>query len=141
MREFKIPGKVQAKQRPRMNLHNGRVYTPQPTINYENFVKICYGDYANQKGWTPFEHAIRADIKVFMPVPKSDSKKKKDLKLSGKIRPTMKPDNDNIAKSVLDALNGLAYVDDKQIVELKVDKYYGVEPYVHVKLTELIDDL
>ncbi|MTP71304.1 RusA family crossover junction endodeoxyribonuclease, partial [Turicibacter sanguinis] len=46
-------------------------------------------------------------------------------------------DNDNIAKSVLDALNGLAYVDDKQIVELKVRKYYGAEPYVHVKLTEL----
>ena len=44
----------------------------------------------------------------------------REFKLSGKMRPTMKPDNDNIAKSVLDALNGLAYVDDKQIVELKV---------------------
>ncbi len=52
------------------------------------------------------------------------------------MRPTMKPDNDNIAKSVLDALNGLAYVDDKQIVELKVNKYYGAEAYVYVKLTE-----
>ena len=49
----------------------------------------------------------------------------------------MKPDTDNIAKSVLDALNGLAYGDDKQIVELKVRKYYGVEPYVNVKLIEL----
>ena len=137
MREFKIPGKVQAKQRPRMNLHNGRVYTPQPTINYENLVKMCYVDYANQNGWTPFENAIRSEIEVFMPVPRSDSKKKKELKLSGKIRPTMKPDNDNIAKSVLDALNGLAYVDDKQIVELKVNKYYGAEAYVYVKLTEL----
>ena len=135
MRVFKIPGMVQAKQRPRLS--RGRVYTPQATVNYEGYVKWCYSDYANQTGWTPMENAIRADIKVFMPVPKSDSKKKKDLKLSGKIRPTMKPDNDNIAKSVLDALNGLAYVDDKQIVELKVDKYYGVEPYVHVKLTEL----
>ncbi len=137
MREFKIPGKVQAKQRPRMNLHNGRVYTPQPTINYENFVKMCYADYANQNGWTPFENALRAEIEVFMPVPKSDSKKKRELKLSGKIRPTMKPDNDNIAKSVLDALNGLAYVDDKQIVELKANKYYGAEAYVRVKLVEL----
>lgn len=135
LRVFKIPGMVQAKQRPRLS--RGRVYTPQATVNYEGYVKWCYSDYANQTGWTPMENAIRADIKVFMPVPKSDSKKKKDLKLSGKIRPTMKPDNDNIAKSVLDALNGLAYVDDKQIVELKVDKYYGVEPYVHVKLTEL----
>lgn len=137
MREFKIPGKVQAKQRPRLNLKNGRVYTPQPTLNYENFVKMCYVDYANQKGWTPFEKAIRAEIEVFMPIPKSDTKKKKEAKLNGKIRPTVKPDNDNIAKSVLDALNGLAYGDDKQIVGLKVDKHYGAEPYVHVKLIEL----
>lgn len=85
----------------------------------------------------PFENAIRAEIKVFMPIPKSDSKKKRELKLSGKIRPTMKPDNDNIAKSVLDALNGVAYLDDKQIVELAVDKKYGEEPYVYVKLIEL----
>ena len=50
LREFKIPGKVQAKQRPRLNLKNGRVYTPQPTINYESYVKWCYSDYANQEG-------------------------------------------------------------------------------------------
>lgn len=137
MREFKIPGKVQAKQRPRMNLHNGRVYTPQPTINYENFVKMCYADYANQMGWTPIEGAIRAEIGVFMPIPKSDSKKKRALKISGQIRPTVKPDADNIAKSVLDALNGLAYADDKQIVECEVKKYYGEEPCVYVKLIEL----
>lgn len=138
LREFKIPGKVQAKQRPRLNLKNGRVYTPQPTINYESYVKWCYSDYAKQKGWEKtLENAISAEIEVFMPIPKSDTKKKKEAKLSGKIRPTVKPDNDNIAKSVLDALNGLAYGDDKQIVELKVRKYYGAEPYVRVKLTEL----
>ncbi len=135
LRVFKIPGMVQAKQRPRLS--RGRVYTPQATVNYEGYVKWCYSDYANQKGWTPFENAIRAEIEVFKPVPKSDSKKKRELKLSGKIRPTVKPDNDNIAKSVLDALNGLAYVDDKQIVELAVDKKYGEEPFVHVKLIEL----
>lgn len=137
-REFKIPGKVQAKQRPRMNLHNGRVYTPQTTVNYENYVKWCYSDYANQNGWTPFENAVRAEIKVFVPVPKSDSKRVQSLKLSGRIRPTQKPDADNIAKSVLDALNGLAYADDKQIVTLVVDKYYDEEPCVHVKLIELV---
>ena len=49
LREFKIPGKVQAKQRPRLNLKNGRVYTPQHTINYESYVKWCYSDYAKQE--------------------------------------------------------------------------------------------
>lgn len=101
-------------------------------------MKWCYSDYANQNGWTPFENAVRAEIKVFVPVPKSDSKKVQSLKLSGRIRPTQKPDADNIAKSVLDALNGLAYADDKQIVTLVVDKHYGEEPCVHVKLIELV---
>ena len=73
MREFKIPGKVQAKQRPRLNLKNGRVYTPQPTINYESYVKWCYSDYAKQKGWEKsLENAIKAEIEVFMSIPKSE---------------------------------------------------------------------
>lgn len=76
LRKFKIPGKVQAKQRPRLNLKNGRVYTPQPTTNYENYVKWCYSDYAKQEGWEkPLENAISAEIEVFMPIPKSDTKK------------------------------------------------------------------
>ena len=46
VRVFKIPGMVQAKQRPRLS--KGRVYTPQATVNYEGYVKWCYSDYANQ---------------------------------------------------------------------------------------------
>lgn len=137
MRVFKVPGKVQAKQRPRLNLSNGRVYTPQATLNYESYVKVCYSDYVRDLNWKPIEGSIRAEIEVFMPIPKSDSKKKKEAKLSGKIRPTVKPDADNIAKSLLDALNGLAYADDKQVCEVEVKKFYGVEPCVYVKLIEL----
>lgn len=135
MRVIKIPGKVQAKQRPRLGM--GRVYTPQQTVHYENYIKVCYSDYANQLGWKLIEGPIRAEIEVFMPIPKSDSKKKREQKLSGQIRPTMKPDADNITKSLLDALNGLAYADDKQVVECEVKKYYGEEPCVYVKLIEL----
>ena len=50
MREFKIPGKAQAKQRPRMG-RSGIVYTPKETLVYENYVKMCYSDYAQQFGW------------------------------------------------------------------------------------------
>ena len=137
MRAFKIPGKVQAKQRPRFNVKNGRAYTPQQTVNYENYVKVCYMDYMNQFGWDPLKGSINAEIEVFMQVPKSDSKKIKEAKLSGKIRPQVKPDVDNLCKTILDALNGLAYDDDKQVVECTVKKYYGEEPSVCVKLKSL----
>ena len=136
MREFKIPGKAQAKQRPRMG-RSGIVYTPKETLIYENYVKMCYSDYANQFGWLPYENQVRAEIEVLVAVPKSDSKTKKKAKIEGMIRPAVKPDCDNLAKSILDSLNGLAYQDDKQVVELFVKKYYAENAEVRVRLTEV----
>ena len=136
MREFKIPGKAQAKQRPRMG-RSGIVYTPKETLVYENYVKMCYSDYANQFGWLPYENQVRAEIEVLVAVPKSDSKTKKKAKIEGMIRPAVKPDCDNLAKSILDSLNGLAYQDDKQVVELLVKKYYAENAEVRVRLTEV----
>ena len=136
MREFKIPGKAQAKQRPRMG-RSGIVYTPKETLVYENYVKMCFSDYANQFGWLPYENQVRAEIEVLVAVPKSDSKTKKKAKIEGMIRPAVKPDCDNLAKSILDSLNGLAYHDDKQVVELSVKKYYAENAEVRVRLTEV----
>ena len=136
MREFKIPGKAQAKQRPRMG-RSGIVYTPKETLVYENYVKMCYSDYAKQFGWLPYENQVRAEIEVLVAVPKSDSKTKKKAKIEGMIRPAVKPDCDNLAKSILDSLNGLAYHDDKQVVELVVKKYYAENAEVRVRLTEV----
>lgn len=136
MREFKIPGKAQAKQRPRMG-RSGVVYTPKETLVYENYVKMCYSDYAQQFGWLPYENQVRAEIEVLVAVPKSDSKTKKKAKIEGMIRPAVKPDCDNLAKSILDSLNGLAYHDDKQVVELSVKKYYAENAEVRVRLTEV----
>ena len=56
--------------------------------------------------------------------------------LLGIIRPTIKPDVDNIAKVILDSLNGLAYKDDKQIVFCIISKWYGENPKVEVILEE-----
>ena len=136
MREFKIPGKAQAKQRPRMG-RSGIVYTPKETLVYENYVKMCYSDYAKQFGWLPYENQVRAEIEVLVAVPKSDSKTKKKAKIEGMIRPAVKPDCDNLAKSILDSLNGLAYRDDKQVVELVVKKYYAENAEVKIKLSEV----
>jgi Holliday junction resolvase RusA-like endonuclease len=136
VREFKIPGKVQAKQRPRFS-KSGIVYTPKETRVYEDFVRVCYSDYANQYQWEPYDGQLRAEIEVFIQVPKSDSKLNKQAKIIGEKRPTIKPDCDNLAKSLLDSLNGWAYQDDKQIVELEVKKFYSEESGVKVKLMEV----
>ena len=136
MREFKIPGKVQAKQRPRFS-KSGIVYTPKETRVYEDFVRVCYSDYANQYQWEPYDGQLRAEIEVFIQVPKSDSKLNKQAKIIGEIRPTIKPDCDNLAKSILDSLNGLAYQDDRQIIELSVKKFYAEQSEVKIRLMEV----
>lgn len=126
-------GKIQAKQRPRFN---GKfAYTPKETVNYENWVKACYLEkYRNEK---PFEKALEVNIIAFFEIPKSTSKKKKEQMLNNEIYPTIKSDTDNIAKSILDSLNKIAYLDDKQVVDLRVRKQYAEVPSVSVWISEV----
>ena len=55
----------------------------------------------------------------------------------GKERPTRKPDFDNIGKIICDALNGIAYRDDAQIVDALVRKFYSDTPRVIVEISDI----
>lgn len=74
------------------------------------------------------------EIVAVYPVPSSYSKRKTVSALAGDLLPAKKPDADNIAKIVADALNGLAYEDDAQITQLTVLKRYSDEPCVRVEI-------
>ena len=56
---------------------------------------------------------------------------------NGDLMPAKKPDIDNIAKAVLDALNSVAYRDDTQIVELQIRKQYSEKPRLEICMEEL----
>lgn len=132
-RGFTIPGKVQAKQRPRFN---GKfAYTQRETVAYENWVKTCYLE--KYKGQKLLEKPLKVKIIAYYDIPKSTSKKKQKMMLDNEIFPTIKPDADNIAKSILDSLNGIAYLDDKQVVKLIVEKYYATIANVAVMIEEI----
>lgn len=115
-----VEGKIKAKARPRFNTKSGRAFTPKDTINYENWVRWCYREQCNRF----FEGYLRATIFVYHSIPKSYSKAKVSKIKAGELYPDKKPDLDNIAKIILDSLNGIAYNDDKQIIELSVIKRY-----------------
>lgn len=68
------------------------------------------------------EGAIAANIVAVYKMPESASKKRRELMASGIMKPCKKPDADNVAKIVLDSLNGIAYKDDSQVVYLSVQK-------------------
>lgn len=130
---FYIDGKVQAKQRPRLGKYG--TYTPAETKNYENWVKLSFIN--KYKNFKPLEEALKVKIFAYYEIPRSKSKKIKLAMLNDKIRPTIKPDTDNIAKSILDSLNKIAYADDKQVVDLQVKKLYADKPCVYVVIEEI----
>ena len=84
----------------------------------------------------PPDMALRCEIFAAFPLAASDSKPKRRRKLSGLLKPTKKPDWDNIGKIVCDALNGVAYHDDAQITYSVVKKRYAALPCVIVTLSE-----
>ena len=113
-----IEGKIKGKARPRV--FNGHAITPADTVNYENWVKICYKEQDGRY----LEGSVKATITAYYKIPKSYTKKRVQAINEGLEFPTKKPDVDNIAKIILDSLNGIAYKDDSQIVNLTVTKKY-----------------
>ena len=138
---FTVPGEPTGKERPKFSTINGhvRAITPKRTVSYENFVKLAYSQA--YPGRVPFEKDVPllVTIKAYFKMPASASKKKRQAMLEGRIKPTKKPDCDNIAKSVLDALNGIAYYDDSQVVTVTVEKLYSETPRVEVEM-EVFND-
>ena len=130
--QFTIDGKPQGKGRPRLSY--GRVKTPEQTVMYENYIKLLYRSSIK----TYFEGPIKLIIKAYYPIAKSDSKKKKEQKLNGDIRPyNIKPDIDNVVKVICDALNEVAYKDDTQVVDLCINKYFSEKPRVEVTIESI----
>ena len=137
---FVVDGKPQGKARARTfyNPKLGRVQsmTPENTVLYENQIKHCYAQQAGARWFN--KEPLAMCITAFYPIPKSTTKKDRQLICSGKLFPTKKPDIDNIAKVICDALNGVAYGDDTQIIKLSILKAYTEEqPRVQVFIEEI----
>jgi len=130
--DLTILGTPVAKGRPRVTRWGA--HTPEATVNYENLVKECY---MIQGEGVRLEGALKVSINLFFPIAESTSKKRKKLMVDGGIRPQKKPDADNCIKSICDALNELAYRDDKQIVEVHAHKFYAEQPRAEVVISEM----
>ena len=131
---FTIPGEPGHKGRPRFTRY-GHTYTDKKTVEFENLVRVAFAQHV--PGHQPYEGKCRVEIDAYFPIPVSTSKKRKLLMMDGLIRPTKRPDCDNIAKAVLDALNSVAYNDDKQVIEMVVRKWYSDVPRTIVMIEEV----
>jgi Holliday junction resolvase RusA-like endonuclease len=133
---FQVEGDPKGKGRPRFSRVGNftKVYTDKQTLSYEamiaTFAKQAMG--ASE----PLKTPVSVFLHVRLPIPQSYSKKRKEGCLSGLEMPCKKPDIDNIAKTYLDAMNEVIFVDDTQVVELHVKKVYAEKPGVDVMVME-----
>ena len=140
--KFTVMGEPCAQGRPRFSTLGGYVKAidPAKSRNQKSYIKYLATAAAKQQGWTYTDLPLYVEIIAYMGIPKSKPKKWRTAAICGRERPTKKPDVDNLFKLVTDALSGILYNDDKQIVSCRVQKWYSEEPRTEVKITEVIDN-
>lgn len=118
-----VMGEPRGKGRPRFT-RCGKPYTDKKTRDYENEVRKAYKEARGPM----FHGPVNVEIYAFHAVPKSWNKAARTIALANETAPMRKPDADNIAKIILDALNGLAWKDDTQVSRLTVVKLFSEDP-------------
>lgn len=137
---FVLPGAPRGKGRPRSRIARSRagdqfiaVYTDAETRNYEAALKLVGSVAMKRAGLKVLSGPLRVRITAVFPIPKSWSQNKRSMARVGLIKPTVKPDCDNIAK-MLDGVNGVVWVDDSNIVQETIEKVYGDDPELRVEV-------
>lgn len=142
MIRFTVPGEPIPKGRARigkMRTATGKTiamaYTPKKTRDFEQLVgwhaRVAMG------AKPPLAGPVALTITAYLPVPPSWSKKKQAAALAGQVRPTARPDADNVAKAALDSINKVVFADDSQVVTLTVHKHFSGEPRLEVEILPL----
>jgi len=136
---YMVYGEAVGKGRPRFARRGNftSTYTPQKTKTYEDEIKMMAS--AAMGSSEPLETPITVAIYISIGIPASFSKKRHKDALKNIEKPMKKPDIDNIAKCFLDAMNGIIYLDDKQVVNLHVKKVYAETPCVQVMVSECLE--
>lgn len=133
--EFVVPGQPHGKARPRFA--RGRVHSDPVSAAYEQ--SVGYSARYAMGPAKPLEGPLSLQIDAVATPPASWSKKRRERAASGFEYPTTRPDIDNIVKAILDGCNGVAFLDDKQVVEVSAAKRYGYQACVFVQITAMAD--
>lgn len=136
---FKLDADPVGKQRARYARRGNFVqtYTPDKTRNYEALIKEAATEAMGSS--EPLETPVNLYLYIRAPIPKSYSKQKVADCLNGFEKPIKKPDASNVLKSVEDAMNGVVYKDDCQIVNFHVSKVYSSQSGIDVCVKECLD--
>ena len=136
---FCLPGPPRGKGRARAvsfrpkgsPVSRARMFSDHKTVTFEAELSMAFR--TKYPDWVaPDPGPVELVVEAGFAIPASASLKKKADMMGERILPLMKPDLKNILASVEDALNGLAWHDDSEIVHEDVRKYYSTSPGVRV---------
>jgi Holliday junction resolvase RusA-like endonuclease len=130
-----VMGAPVGKGRPRFT-RGGHAYTPDKTRSYEQSVALAAK--LEMRSRQPIAGPVQMYFRAVFEIPKSWPEKKRMDAILGVIRPTVKPDTDNLIKAVADSLNGIVYRDDSQITEISGSKRYGPQAFVTVTVKPIV---
>lgn len=135
---FVVEGKPIGKGRPRASTRGGfvRMYTDAKTLTYE--AQISAAATKAMGPLPPLENPVDLRVWAWYAIPKSWPNKTKQQALDGEVFPSVKPDLDNVLKAVLDAMNGIVYLDDSQVINVVAHKRYGGAPRIEVYVNEYL---
>jgi Holliday junction resolvase RusA-like endonuclease len=128
---IELAGEPRGKGRPRFVRRTGHAFTPARTASYEAMLRHEAALVMGER--SPLEGALRVQVAAHFGIPASWSGKKKAAALAGEIRPTKRPDADNICK-MLDGLNGIVFRDDAQAIEVTIAKHYSDRPRLRIEV-------
>lgn len=131
---FSMAGLPRGKGRPRTSVRGGipRVYTDAATRKYEASIsKVAVGVMAGRR---PLDGPLSVSVRLRLSPPISMSKRERARVLAGEQPYFGRVDVDNAAKAVLDALNGICWGDDNQIVRLFVTKIAAEMPGIDLRI-------
>lgn len=140
---FVVPGPAIGKGRPRVGKvgNHARLFTPPKTVNYEGLVALAAAQA--MQGRPLIEGPVAVSIDISCQIPESWSRRKKQDAVNHVVLPTTKPDIDNVEKALFDAMNGVVWVDDVQVVNVSKRKRYAATPGVRIAVMPALggDDL
>lgn len=137
---FEIDGATVPKQSARFCKKGAfiRSYQPKKILNYAEKAQEAFKKKYPTHNIVKYTNVpIAVQIKIFFKIPKSKSKAFKMGALEGKIRPLCKPDTDNLSKGIKDAMNGVLWADDKQVVQETIEKWYAERPRAEVSAWQI----
>lgn len=131
---FRHEGQIRGKSRPRAAVRGGHatIYTPSVQHKAEAALKASA---MREDLPPPFIGPVALDIFISHAMPSGWSKKKRHEMVGAFV--DKKPDSDNQIKTIMDALNGLLWEDDRQVAKITYEKQYGPTHYAIIRVIAL----